>query len=290
MTWFLFAFLCAVFLSAATIIEKRVLAKVHSIDFALSSAILNFVLSIPFLFFISKSSVQADTLLVIFISSFMAAFSFLFVAKGMRHMEVSLVSPLLSLSPGTTSILAFLLLGERLGNIQITGVFFMIIGSYILTMQPSKGLFEPLRLFTRSHYMKFIALSLLFYSLGAIFDRVALSELNATLPLYMFSFHMSVAILYIPIAFFFGGSVKGIREAFKKSGPDIFFSSLFTVTYRYFQMEALKLAAVGLVSTVKRTSSLFTTIIGGEIFHEKNIKRKAFASVVIIAGSILIIL
>lgn len=290
MSWFFFAFLCALFLSAATILEKRVLAKVHSIDFAIASAVLNLLFSIPFLFLVDFSDLSPIVVAFIFCSAFLAAVSFLLVAKGMRHLEVSVVSPLLSLSPGTTSVLAFLLLGERLGAIQIGGVVCMIVGSYVLTMQPQKGILEPLALFFRSQYVKFILFSLLFYSFGAIVDRVIFTELNATIPVYMLVFHISVAILYIPIAYAFGGSIGGTLGAFRKGGSDLIFASLFTVGYRYFQMEALRLAAVGLVSAVKRSSSFFTTIIGGELLHEKEIGKKVFASSIIILGAVLIAL
>jgi drug/metabolite transporter (DMT)-like permease len=287
--WFFFAFLCAILLSAATVLEKRILTKVHSIDFAVASTVLNLLFCIPFLFLINRELFDPVIAAVIFASAFLAAVSFLLVAKGMRHLEISTVAPLLSLSPGTTSILAFLILGEKLSPLQIAGVVCMIIGSYVLTMQKGKGIFEPVALFVRSHYVQFILFSLLFYSFGALLDRIVLADLGATLPMYMFVFHISVALLYIPIAYVFGGSFTGAVRAFKTSGTDLVLSSLFTVGYRYFQMEALRLAAVGLVSAVKRSSSLFTTLIGGEIFHEKDLGRKLFASVIIILGSIFIV-
>lgn len=290
MTWFLFAFLCALLLSASTILEKRVLQKIHSIDFTVASALLNFLFCVPFVLMIDVSHLDPKTLSFIFCAAFLAAISFFLVAKGMRHLEISTVSPILSLTPGVTSLFAFVLLGETLSVVQISGVLAMIFGSYVLTMDEGKGFFQPFKMFVQSHYVQFILLSLVFYSFGAILDRVVLSELNATVPVYMFAFHISVALLYIPIAWRFGGSVRGTIKAFRNSGPDLVFTSLFTVGYRYFQMEALQIAAVGLVSAVKRSSSLFVTLIGGELFHEKNLKRKLLAVIVIMIGSLFIII
>lgn len=289
MSWFLFAFLCALLLSASSILEKRVLQTVHSIDFSVANSLLNLLFSIPFIFLIRWEALDPIVIMCIFCAATLAAISFLLVAKGMRHLEISTVSPLLSLSPGMTALLAFFVLGEKLTPLQVGGVVCMIVGSYILTMQAGKGLFEPMKLFFKSQYVRFIILSLLFYSFGAIVDRFVLFDLKATVPVYMFFFHTSVALLYIPIAWRFGGSIQGTRNALVNNTPDLVFSSIFTVGYRYFQMEALQIASVGLVSAVKRSSSLFITIIGGELFHENHLKRKVLALSVIIIGSLFII-
>jgi len=290
MPWFVYAFMCAALLSAATLIEKRVLVKVHAIDYSASLAITSFVVSLPFLFFIDFSALSPSLLLLIFIASIFGALAFYLVAKGTRHLEISTVSPLLALSPGTTSLLAFFVLGEVLNWKNIAGIIFMVIGSYVLSMSSEKKLFEPLHLFARSHYIHFVLLSLILYSFGAILDRVIIHVFQVPIPVYLFFAHLFISILYIPIGFLFGGTFRGAMSAFKIAGPYIFLASIFTVGYRFFQMEALRLASVGLVSAIKRSSSFFITVIGGELFHEKNITRKAIASLVIIFGTLLIVL
>jgi len=288
MSWFFFAFLSAVFLSGSALIEKRVLLKVHSVDFSVSLAILNFVLSIPFIFFIDFSAVERFELFLIFVAALLAAIAFFLVAKGIRHLELSTVSPLLSLSPGTTSLLAFFILGETLTLIQIGGILLMIVGSYILTTHPHKSIFEPFRVFSESRYVHLVLLSLLFYSVAAIFDRAILNDFGVSISIYIFFSHIFIAILYILTAGLFGAGIRGVKEGFKLGGFNLFLTSLFTVGYRFFQMEALQLISVGLVSAVTRASSFFTTLIGGELFHEHNLMRKVIASFVIVAGSILI--
>jgi drug/metabolite transporter (DMT)-like permease len=205
-------------------------------------------------------------------------------------MEVSVVSPMLALSPGTSSILAFVFLGEGLSMVEIAGVALMIIGSYILATKGGISLAEPVSFVKKSPYVRFILLSLVFYSFGAVIDRTLLSRLSVPIPTYMLYFHAFAAIFTIPIVGYFGATTRGVVNAFKTSGTDLAFGAIFTVGYRYFQMEALSLASVGLVSAVKRSSSLFTTLIGGELFHERDLGRKLFACLTIIVGSALIVL
>ncbi len=289
MPWFAYAFICAVLLSASALIEKRVLSKVHAIDYSAALAITNLVVSLPFLFIIDFRALTPFPLLLIFIASIFGAMAFYLVAKGTRHLEISTVSPLLALSPGTTSLLAFFVLGEALDAQHITGIVLMVVGSYILSMDPDKGLTEPFRFFVRSRYVHFVLLSLVLYSCGAILDRAIIHVFVVPIPVYIFFAHLFISIVYAPIGLIYGGSFSGIVKTFRTAGPYVIVASIFTVGYRFFQMEALRLASVGLVSAIKRSSNFFTTLVGGELFHEKNITRKAIASLVIIMGTLLIV-
>jgi uncharacterized membrane protein len=47
---------------------------------------------------------------------------------------------------------------------------------------------------------------------------------------------------------------------------------------------------ISLVIPIKRLSALFSTVIGGELFHEKYLLRKSIACVVMIIGAVLIVM
>ena len=66
--------------------------------------------------------------------------------------------------------------------------------------------------------------------------------------------------------------------------------SLLTVTSRMLYIISVQGATLALALAVKRTSTLFTTVVGGELFHEKNLRRKVIAASVIILGAMAIIL
>ena len=55
-------------------------------------------------------------------------------------------------------------------------------------------------------------------------------------------------------------------------------------------MQAIQLAFAGLVIAVKRMSAFFVVLIGGELFHEKNLLRKSIACLIMLAGAGLIVL
>jgi drug/metabolite transporter (DMT)-like permease len=289
MSWFIFAVLSALFLSASSITEKRALLRVHSIDLSAALAFVNLIIAAPFLFFIEWARVSVSILFLIFGAALVTAVAFYLIAKAMRHLEISFVAPLLALTPGSTALAGFLVLGEALSRIDVLGIIFMIIGSYILALEPHHDFLQPIRTFVRSRYVKFVLISLVLYSLGATLDRAIVFDFEVPIANYMFFVHLFVAVLYLPMIAVLGIGGEGVRRGFKLETKNIIFISIFTVLYRLFQMYALSLAFVGLVSAIKRSSSFFTTLIGGELFHEGRLGRKLIASLIIIFGATLIV-
>lgn len=290
MPWFFYAGMCALLVSGANLVQKHVLRKVHVIDFSAAMALLNVLFSLPFLFFVDFKALNGFIIFLISVTALISAAAFFLVNKGFRHLEVSTVAPLLALSPASSSILAFLILGEKVSILQISGILFMIIGSYILTTEPKKSLLDPFYLFLKSRYVHVVFLSLFCYGIISIFDRSILHNFRVSIPSYIFFLNFFIALAFIPISGIFGVGYKGVIIGFREGGWKLFVASIFTVLYRLFEMKALVLAPVALVSGIKRTSSLFTTVIGGEIFHERNLGRKIVASIVIVAGTILVVM
>ena len=73
-------------------------------------------------------------------------------------------------------------------------------------------------------------------------------------------------------------------------GGWILLVALLTVGYRYMGIHAIDRVSVGLASGIKHTSALFVTLIGGELFHEKQLARRVVACVIMIAGAFLLLL
>ncbi len=290
MEWIVYALIAALLLSVVSLIEKQVLTVSRSIDFVTSVAWGNLFFSLPFLLFVDFSSVTAIPVFLIFLSSLGAMSAFILVAKGIKHLDISTVSPLLSLTPGATALFAFFVLGESLTYQQVLGLGFMIAGSYVLAIDQGKTVWASLYEFVHSKYIDYILLSLLFYSMAAVLDRAILFEFGFPIPAFMFFFHVFMAFFAFLVAVFFGGGVWSVVASFKKQKGRMLLSSLFTVMYRYFQLLAIQLVFIGLVSAVKRSSSFFTTLIGGELFHEKHLGRRMVSTCIIFVGVLLIVM
>jgi drug/metabolite transporter (DMT)-like permease len=290
MSWLIYALICAIFTSAAALVQKKTLIKQHAMEFSASLALINFILSIPLFFFIDFSNVTLQALGLIFVVSFFGSIAFLLIAKSIRHMEISAASPLLVLGPGISALLAFFILGERLTILQSVGILTLIIGSYILELKNHHDLFHPLRVVKQSKYVYFIFLALLIYGFCAVFDRMLLTKFAVEPLTYIAFVHVFIAFHFLVLMTFFHDGIKGIKFGIKNAGPWLFVIAILTISYRLAQMEAVKMAYVGLVLPVKRMSALFTTVIGGGIYHEHNLLRKVVSCMIMIVGVLMLVL
>jgi len=289
-TWLAYALASAIFTTAAVLTQKKTLIKEHAMEFSTVLAFFTLLVSLPFLLVIDYSKLQLIPLVILFFTSILGAIGFLLVAKSIRHMKITHSTPLLSLSPGITALLAFIFLGESLTFNRILGITLLLLGAYVLETKSAISLLASIKALGKSKYISYIFLALLLYGIAPIFDRIILYNYDMQPEAYIVFVHIFLAFHFIIMLTLFYDGIKGIKHGLKKAGWWIFLISVFTVGYRLSQAEAIKLVSVGLATSVRRISTLFTIFIGGELFHEDRLLRKFIASLIIILGTILIIL
>lgn len=290
MQWLLLALISAVFASAALLIEKKTLAREHAMEFSAALAFFNLILSVPFLFFVDYSRLQIIPLVYIFFLMILVAMAFLLIAKSIRHMEVSAVAPFLALTPAVTAIFAFMFFNEALGPIQILGIALILIGAYVLELHSAHNLLEPFRIILKSKYVHFVILGVVIYGVSASFDRVILSKYDFQPLAYLVFANIFLAFHFSIMMSMFHDGFRGLRKGIKKFGWMLLLLSVFTIAYRLSMFEALKVEFAGLVVSVQKMSVFFAVVIGGGIFKERSILRKAVASLIMIGGMLFIIL
>ena len=289
-TWFIYAILAALFISGRDIATKKALFKEHSLEFSTIAALFVLILSVPFFFFIDFSQLPLTPIIILFFTTILGATGLLLIAKSIKHMEISSVTPLFILSPAITSVLAFIFLGEILTFNQVSGIVLLLFGAYIL--ETKNHLLEPLRIFKTSKYVWYTVLGLLIFGVTAVFDRVVLFHYDLPVLAYLAFVHLFLALhftIFLKIAKKTHG-LKDIKDGIKTVGWWILLVACITVAARFAHASAVKIAFVGLVVAIKRMSSLVTIIFGGELFHEKNLVRKASATIIMILGMLLIVL
>lgn len=289
MSWQLFAFMAAILTGTAALLEKRTLRREHAASFAAALSLVSFVVSLSFVPVAEFKDLTLPALSTIIIAGILAAASFLLITKALRHMEVSTMSPLMVIEPGIVAILAFYLLGEALTLFQVLGICLLIIGMYFLEHAALPEFKGTVKSFFTSQYVIFALVAILFYSFGSIFDRVVLARFDVSPATLIVVAHAVAAISFV---IFLSLKYKGWRDimiVFKDEGMLIILIALVSVLYRFFQLQAVALASVGLVIAVKRTSALFATIIGGELWSEHNLYRKIIACIIMVTGAALVV-
>ena len=282
----------------AGITEKKALFKEHAMEFATVFSLMIAGLSV-LLFPFANFNFPTHYWLIIYIASVLGATAFLFIAKAVRHLELSKSSPLFTFNPVITAILAWIILKEGLGLNQIVGVLIIFAGSYFLEMTPKKSfikeLLTPFKAMIKSKYVHFMLFAMFLYSLTALIDRYLVNSANdwAMNPFsYLIIIHFFIAINMIIMIHIFHDGFKGVKHGFKSAGGWIFIMAVALFVSRSVQVYVVSLPAakIALVAAMKRGSTVFTTILGGGIFHDKHLLQRSLAALGMVVGAVIMVL
>jgi drug/metabolite transporter (DMT)-like permease len=290
MTWFAVALISALLSAFAAITQKKVLFNLGALDFSFLLSIANLVFSTPFFFFIDYNTINILNLSILLAKSVIGVAAFLCVMIALKNLEISNALPLLALTPGFVAVFAFLLLGESLKTVEVIGLMFLIVGTFILESKNLKEFVFPFNVFLKSKYHRYIILALFLFTASSILDKLLLIKLNLS-PISLTAFqHIYFAVLFSIIYLVFRRKEETTSVVIKKDNLGwIALISVLTIGYRYTQIVAVSLASVALVLAIKRTSVFWATVIGGKLFNDKDLLKRSIAAILILVGAILIL-
>jgi drug/metabolite transporter (DMT)-like permease len=288
MNWFLLAFASAVLSAAASITEKKALFGMRALEFSVLLALLNAALAMPLFLLVDFSGVSTEALLVLGAKNLLGSLAFLCMMMAIRNLELSGVLPMMVLTPGLVALAAYFFLGESLSAVELGGMGLLMAGTYVLEMKSGDAL-APMRVFftSRSHYP--ILAALLLFTITSVLDRLLLTDLKLR-PVPMMAFQqLFTAGYFVLFALIARRSFGELRLAAHGNGRWILLVAALTFGYRFAQIEAVALAPVALVLAVKRLSVFIGAMIGGRLFHESHLLRKALAIIILLVGAAMII-
>jgi drug/metabolite transporter (DMT)-like permease len=289
MSWFLLASCSAILSASAAIMQKKVLSRLHALEFSFlaSLAILFFSLFIPYS--IDITSISSASFLILIVKSILAGLAFLLVMMSLEHNQISSALPLLGTTPAMTALLALPILGESLQHWEWLGIGMMVAGTYLLEKRPAQKIIQPFKsvLFSRNHYYIFGAVGL--FAVSSIADKLLLSGYKIDPLIVLFYQHMVYCVLFGSIILWRRIS---LRELFHKGQPQLLFIgviALLTIAYRFTQLGATQLAPVALVLAVKRTSILYASFFGGKLFSDERLPQKLLGGALIVTSGFIIL-
>ena len=290
MEWYIWAFLSAILSAAAAVSQKRVLFDLEALRFSFILSIFNMIFGLLIFSDYLFINIDPSAMLILYGKSVLGTFAFWCVMLAIKNMEISGALPLMVLTPGLVALFSFILIGDSITEIEIIGLILLLTGTYILESKSNRNLLKPFIVFYKSKYHHYIVLALILFTATSIIDRYLLRDYN---------FHPKAFVVYqqifLAVNFFFISVFvrRGVKSLFTLPDKKFFFwfvlISVFTIGYRYTQIEAVKLAPAALVLSVKRLSVLFASVYGGKIFSEHHLLRKTIAVVIMLAGAYLVV-
>src|SRR5690606_34331065 len=123
-------------------------------------------------------------------------------------------------------------------------------------------------LFSFTKY-KYIFYALVLFTITSLMDRILLTDLKLEPYTFMAYQQLFFAVIFSTTVLFRNKKFTPVFSSLNKNLIILIISvSVFTVVYRYTQIEAVRIAPVALVLSVKRLSVLMAVILGGKLFKE----------------------
>ena len=283
MIWILFSILAGFFDS----IHYSILKKLSNIDTYSKMVLLN-LMALPFLLlgfiFFEIPRVPATFYLVTLGNILIFFLAQIMMIKSLKMSNLSISIPMLSFSPVFLLITSYLMLNEFPTIAGLFGVLLIVAGSYILNVtEIKKGYLEPIKSIFKNKGVFYMLIVALLFSISANLGKTGIQLSNPAFYMFMFYFIYSLLLLII-----FFNRLKPNLTALRRNVGYFALSGFSTAASEILAGVALTSSIVPYIISLKRTSILFSVIIGISLFKEKNFKETIIGSAIMFFGVLLI--
>ncbi len=284
MSWYLFAFICTIFIGIHLITSKRVLVFENGLEFLTVLATAQFVILIPIIPFVEIP--PAEAFIFIFFQGLILAVGLFLQFSVLRKLPISTVAPLNNLMPLFLFSYAFFILGESLTNYKLFGLVILVSGAYLVDFSP-KDFLQPIKKIFNSKYEQYLIIALMLLATVAMMDKLILTYKVSVISLLFFS-QLFLAVSTFLILFIMEKK-EGIKKAYSIKGSWVILTAFLKNLGNLAYFQAVSLTLVSLVLPFRQMASFFAALIGGSLFKEENLLRKSFACLIMILGVLLLI-
>lgn len=290
MMWVLLAFMSAALLGCYDFFKKVSLKDNSVIAVLFLNTLFSALLFAPFII-LSRAGVitggalyvpqvGAGTHLLLILKAVIVLSSWLCGYLGIKHLPITIVSPIQSTRPVIVLLGALLLFGESLNLYQWIGVIIAIFSVFLLSRSGKREGID----FASNRWVAFVVLAALFGAVSALYDKFLMRRLEPVLVQSWFNIYQCLLMGFIALLLnVFLPLQRERRFHWRWSIPMI---SLFlgVADFCYFSSLAQEGALIAVVSMIRRGSVVVSFAFGAFLLHEKNLKSKAVDLVLIIIG------
>lgn len=288
--WALLAFVSAALLGCYDFFKKISLRDNSVVGVLFLNTLFSAILFLPFIL-LSRAGIittgplyvpQAgiETHLLLLLKAVIVLSSWLCGYIGIKHLPITIVSPIQSTRPVLVLLGALLLFGEQLNGNQWVGVLLAILSVFLLSRSGKR---EGIS-FTRNRWVVFVALAALFGAVSALYDKFLMRSLQPVLVQSWFNLYQCLLmVLLLGVLNALSPAQRAKKLSWRWSIPMI---SIFlgAADFCYFTALAQEGALIAVVSMIRRGSVVVAFLFGALLLHEKNLKHKAVDLALILIG------
>ncbi len=296
--WMYLGLLAALFLGIHNLCKKHAVQGNEVFPVLLGTTVSGFLLFLPFfigsLYFPGYTQkigfhitpISWETHGFIFIKSVIMTTSWVLAYQALKHLPITIVTPIRSAGPFFTFIGAILIYQENPNFLQWIG-FFLIIFSVLLYSRIGKK--EGIIFKNNKWIFAIIGATFLGASSG-LYDKFLIQnlELNPQTLQFWFCWYTILILLVILSITWFPNAEKRKEFKWRWTIPAV---GVMLQTADYFYFKALQDpdALIMLLSAIKRSQILIAVVIGGLVFKEQNKRKKLIPLFGILTGVFLIL-
>lgn len=307
--WVVLAFVSALCLGGYDVSKKIALQQHRVVDvLTLSILISSLILSVPLLlsrccpellidtpFYVPKLSKEAHVLT--FVKSCIVLSSWIFAYVSLKHLPLSVVSPMQATRPMWTLVGALLIFGERLNSWQWVGIVLATgsIFAFSFRKHHHLNLRHNVRAqLTDNRYYICLVLAILIGSCSGLYDKYMMRHFDHNFVQVYYTFYQAILMM---IVWWIEAKSRKSKDESRESRVEslrakgwlpIVLISVFLVLSDNVYMLALEDpdSLIAVVSTIRRGGAVIGFAYGLLILHESDAKKKAACMVGIMLGLI----
>jgi len=237
-------------------------------------------------------AVDAEAHAFIFIKAAIVLASWVFAYISLKHLPISVVSPMQATRPMWTLVGALLLFGERLNAYQWLGVVLAIGSIFLFSLGAAKTANHPALFREHRFYYLCLVLAILIGACSGLYDKYLMRHYDHNAVQVYYTFYQALMMLVVwSIDRITAKSSHPSPFTFHLS-PFIFLISLFLVISDNVYMLALSDpdSMIAVVSTIRRGGAVIGFAYGLIFLRENDPWRKILCMLGILAGLILLAL
>lgn len=282
--WFIIALLTAFFAASQDAWVKRYFSNFSAFEmmaFPMAYSLPLFCIVYPF---ITVPPIDHVFWIAFWVSIPVNGLGFLLHIRAIQTSALSLTLPYLAFTPVFIFFTGFLILNESPNVWGVVGVSIIVVGSYILNIDPDKySLLSPLRAFGRERGSVIMLLASFVYSFSAVIGKKAIIHSSVMFFSVLFFLCLNACFLIFAVIFKKVRFSRLLKMPVKGSvAGGLLFAHILCHGW------AISLTKAVYMISVKRISILFGTIYGGLLFSESHMTYRVIGTIFMIAGAVLV--
>ena len=290
MMWALLAFASAVLLGCYDFFKKVSLKDNSVLAVLFLNTLFSTLIFLPFillsgggyisegLLYVPSAGVEAHLLLmlkaVIVLSSWLCGYI------GIKHLPITIVSPIQATRPVLVLLGALIIFGENRNGYQWTGVLIAMLSFYLLSRSGKR---EGIN-FANNRWVCFVIMAALLGAVSALYDKYLMQTLEPMFVQSWFNLYQCILMGVIVVVMNMLSPVQRSKRFVWRWSIPLISVFLAIADFCYFSALAQEGSLIAVVSMIRRGSVVVAFAFGALMLHEKNLKSKAVDLLLILVG------